>query len=273
MQFCRQHNLNAYIYAPKDDPYHREKWRVAYPTEKVAELEKLVATAKENGVRFIFTGHTHMTNIAVKHTEKGNDIYDINTGSLVTYPLPYRKMELTDTELKITTLQVDDFDWDFGGNTALEYTKAHFNGFLNDIFDSAAYDIDRLAVLGNAFSMKPETIYKFEKPITYFGKKMQTFTIGQLGKLLGVGKKIEPSVKDIRLKDFCIEIIDNVFHGDEPYTPDTPMYRSVSAIVNRIIAILKPIPKTKGVREILVIFRDGVLYDAPPADWNVTLKR
>ena len=54
MSFCRQHNLNAYIYAPKDDPYHREKWRVPYPTEKVAELEKLVASAKENGVRFIF---------------------------------------------------------------------------------------------------------------------------------------------------------------------------------------------------------------------------
>lgn len=54
MNFCRQHNLNAYIYAPKDDPYHRDKWRVPYPTEKVAELEKLVTVAKQNGVRFIF---------------------------------------------------------------------------------------------------------------------------------------------------------------------------------------------------------------------------
>ena len=54
MNFCRLHNLNAYIYAPKDDPYHRDKWRVPYPTEKMAELEKLVSTAKQNGVRFIF---------------------------------------------------------------------------------------------------------------------------------------------------------------------------------------------------------------------------
>lgn len=54
MSFCRQHNLNAYIYAPKDDPYHRDKWRVPYPAEKVKELEKLVTLAKQNGVRFIF---------------------------------------------------------------------------------------------------------------------------------------------------------------------------------------------------------------------------
>ncbi len=54
MNFCRNHNLNAYIYAPKDDPYHRDKWRVPYPTEKMHELKNLVAIAKQNGVRFIF---------------------------------------------------------------------------------------------------------------------------------------------------------------------------------------------------------------------------
>ncbi len=29
--FCGEHGLNAYIYAPKDDPYHRDKWREPYP--------------------------------------------------------------------------------------------------------------------------------------------------------------------------------------------------------------------------------------------------
>lgn len=54
INFCRQNNLNAYIYAPKDDLYHRDKWRVPYPTEKLAELKKLVDISKQNGVRFIF---------------------------------------------------------------------------------------------------------------------------------------------------------------------------------------------------------------------------
>lgn len=54
MDFCREHNLNAYIYAPKNDPYHRDKWREPYPAEKMDEFKKLVETAKVNGVRFTF---------------------------------------------------------------------------------------------------------------------------------------------------------------------------------------------------------------------------
>ena len=54
IDFCRQSNLNSYIYAPKDDPYHREKWRKPYPADKLAEMKNLVDVAKENDVRFIF---------------------------------------------------------------------------------------------------------------------------------------------------------------------------------------------------------------------------
>ena len=52
--FCHSNNLNAYIYAPKDDPYHRTKWREPYPAKKLAALGNLVAVARQNNVRFIF---------------------------------------------------------------------------------------------------------------------------------------------------------------------------------------------------------------------------
>ncbi|MBR4903235.1 MAG: beta-N-acetylglucosaminidase domain-containing protein [Selenomonadaceae bacterium] len=54
IDFCRQNNFNSYIYAPKDDPYHREQWRKPYPADKLAEIKSLVAFAKKNNVRFIF---------------------------------------------------------------------------------------------------------------------------------------------------------------------------------------------------------------------------
>ena len=54
MNFCRQNNFNAYIYAPKDDPYHRDQWRTPYPADKLNELTRLVDIAKKNNVRFIF---------------------------------------------------------------------------------------------------------------------------------------------------------------------------------------------------------------------------
>ena len=38
MAFCEAHRLNAYIYAPKDDPYHREKWREPYPEAQIKKI-------------------------------------------------------------------------------------------------------------------------------------------------------------------------------------------------------------------------------------------
>ncbi len=54
LRFCGKHGLNAYIYAPKDDPWHRSKWREPYPEEKLSELSSLVEEAKRNHVKFIF---------------------------------------------------------------------------------------------------------------------------------------------------------------------------------------------------------------------------
>ena len=54
ISFCGRTGFNAYIYAPKDDPYHREKWREPYPEGELADLSRLVAAAQKNGVRFIF---------------------------------------------------------------------------------------------------------------------------------------------------------------------------------------------------------------------------
>ncbi|WP_239145818.1 beta-N-acetylglucosaminidase domain-containing protein [Actinoplanes couchii] len=45
---------NTYVYAPKDDPYHRDRWREAYPAAKLSELRELVDVATANHVRFTF---------------------------------------------------------------------------------------------------------------------------------------------------------------------------------------------------------------------------
>lgn len=52
--FYREQGLNTYIYAPKDDPYHREQWRQPYPAEKIKKLQHLISGAEENNVDFVF---------------------------------------------------------------------------------------------------------------------------------------------------------------------------------------------------------------------------
>lgn len=46
--------LNTYIYAPKDDPYHREQWREPYPPDKLAQVRQLIQQAQAHHVRFTF---------------------------------------------------------------------------------------------------------------------------------------------------------------------------------------------------------------------------
>ncbi|MGP3961746.1 beta-N-acetylglucosaminidase domain-containing protein [Nonomuraea sp. 3N208] len=54
MDFYGDVKANTYVYAPKDDPYHRGRWRDPYPADKLAELGELVARAGANHVRFTF---------------------------------------------------------------------------------------------------------------------------------------------------------------------------------------------------------------------------
>ena len=54
LRFYGEYKMNAYIYAPKDDPYHRDKWREPYPNDKLIELQSLVDQANAQNVTFTF---------------------------------------------------------------------------------------------------------------------------------------------------------------------------------------------------------------------------
>ena len=50
--------MNIYVYGPKDDPYHRTKWRENYPEDKAAIIRGLAEAAKKNHVSFVWSIHT-----------------------------------------------------------------------------------------------------------------------------------------------------------------------------------------------------------------------
>lgn len=53
-RFMGRVGLNLYVYAPKDDPWHRERWREAYPDSTLRRLAELVDSAAAHGVEFWF---------------------------------------------------------------------------------------------------------------------------------------------------------------------------------------------------------------------------
>ncbi|KQU13060.1 hypothetical protein ASG65_11970 [Bacillus sp. Leaf13] len=54
LEFYGENKFNSYVYAPKDDPYHRDKWRDPYPEDKLNEIKELISKSKENHVNFTF---------------------------------------------------------------------------------------------------------------------------------------------------------------------------------------------------------------------------
>jgi hypothetical protein len=54
LEFSARIGLNTYVYAPKDDPYHRTRWRHPYPARELAQLAELARTAHGLGIRFVY---------------------------------------------------------------------------------------------------------------------------------------------------------------------------------------------------------------------------
>ncbi|MBR3616259.1 MAG: beta-N-acetylglucosaminidase domain-containing protein [Bacteroidaceae bacterium] len=54
--FGRQ-KMNVYIYGPKDDAYHKGKWREEYPATQAAQITEYVNAAKANKVEFVWAIH------------------------------------------------------------------------------------------------------------------------------------------------------------------------------------------------------------------------
>lgn len=67
------------------------------PMYLVNDYDRLSREFADAGMQYVFTGHMHANDIASITTENGNTLYDIETGSVVTYPSPARSVTITRT--------------------------------------------------------------------------------------------------------------------------------------------------------------------------------
>lgn len=54
IRFCGARNLRTFVYGPKNDPYHRDRWRELYPDAELDDLRATVRVAREAKVRFVW---------------------------------------------------------------------------------------------------------------------------------------------------------------------------------------------------------------------------
>jgi 3',5'-cyclic AMP phosphodiesterase CpdA len=84
---------------------HITKQNQVFSNTVIANSTEAVYALTTAGLKVMFTGHNHATDVTQKDTVNGT-IYDIETGSLATYPTPYRIIDLRNKEMEISTNHV-----------------------------------------------------------------------------------------------------------------------------------------------------------------------
>jgi 3',5'-cyclic AMP phosphodiesterase CpdA len=105
------------------------------PGYLVADWPERAGRLMNAGVKLVFTGHYHANDISQLAAGK-NTFSDIETGSLVTAPIPYRIMTMDDNFIKIESRRITNIDYPFpAGLNFVSYSKvflsAHLDGYFN----------------------------------------------------------------------------------------------------------------------------------------------
>jgi 3',5'-cyclic AMP phosphodiesterase CpdA len=82
------------------------------------DYKKVDSIFTKYDMRLVFTGHYHAQDITENVIADGKTLYDCETGSLVTYPSPYRVVNIgTDLSVNITSGTVQSINANLGGET------------------------------------------------------------------------------------------------------------------------------------------------------------
>ena len=96
-----------------------------FPEFVINDRDAVAGLLSNGGVGAIFTGHFHANDITRGTPSTATQsIYDVETGSAVTYPCPYRIVDVSDDSLAITTQHITSIDYDLGGAPDFQ-TYAH----------------------------------------------------------------------------------------------------------------------------------------------------
>jgi 3',5'-cyclic AMP phosphodiesterase CpdA len=105
-----------------------------FPEYVINNASQVASELSSQGMKVVFTGHFHAQDVTKYESANGDFIFDVETGSLVTYPVPYRLMELNpDGSLTIETRKVFGIDYNIGGKSFQNYACDYLKQGLSEL--------------------------------------------------------------------------------------------------------------------------------------------
>ncbi len=235
------------------------------------------------GIQFIFTGHTHIHNTSAYQSPKGNVLYDICTSSPIGYPGAYRSVTFNpdfnnvavSTEF-INTPEIFKSD----GRELSNVLEEQLIGVIKDMIKTAGEDINRLADMVVAISIKPKLVYKFGWIIKPIFKLLNSLKVGTVAKWTkketGLKAKDYKNIKDIKVVDIIAELVLNLFGGESKYPPQTPTYKITIGFLSVLDSILRilhiDLKKITKVSSSLVDLVEPLLYNPKIDSYEAVLE-
>ncbi|MFZ1986776.1 MAG: choice-of-anchor I family protein, partial [Desulfatitalea sp.] len=109
-----------------------------YADYVIQDWQTLSQTLSAAGLQLLFSGHYHANDITQSDWEE-NRLYGVETGSLVTYPSPYRLVDLHGRQAAVVrTFHLEAIDYDTGGLSFPDYAREFLRQGLTQI---AAYQL------------------------------------------------------------------------------------------------------------------------------------
>ena len=237
----------------------------------------------DHGLHCMLTGHTHVHDISVITSKKGNKFYDIACGVMAGCPPAMRNVTFDPAkgEIRTDTILIKDVPgFDTGGKPFDEYMKGFFFGMIREVIWAMGNDIDRLAEMTPAFSIPGEKVKKLAWIIKPVGKLLNKLTFKKIWRLCkkecGLKKEDIADIADNNVVDFILELIQNLYCGDSPYGPETREYKLTCGFLNIIDSFLNTIGLKigkilKGAESVRGLV-EPLLWNPGPCDAEATLK-
>lgn len=213
----------------------------------LTDWEKRANQFADAGLDLIFTGHMHAQAVTEYVTENGNKITDVQTGCFVGCPCAYRKVTIKDSTADIKSYTINDFDYNKQGKSASEYFQWRFDRMID-------YKMKEIL---------PKSAIKILNKLTV--KKICNF----------LWFNPDKSIQNILAKDLGIELVRNIFIGNEPYVKGTAVYEAFEKLINRLSLIIHIAEKKAGKKnKVLSDIKSFLLCtigDEKQRDWDLTL--
>lgn len=215
---------------------------------KLTDWEKRANEFADAGLDLIFTGHMHAQAVTDYISKNGNRITDVQTGCFVGCPCAYRKVVLSGDTAEIKSYTIKDFEYNKGGKTAEQYFQWRFDRMIN---------------------------LKMEEVLPGTAKKiLDKLTLKKLGRLLCF--KVDKSIEGRLAKDVLVELVRNIFTGNEPYVKGTPIYEAMAKLIKRLHFVTHIAEKKLGAKNPVLSDIDSFILsmigDEKQRDYNTVLK-